>query len=223
VVIRPAVALVIDLHQHVAVVALQQPVGGVGDGAAYRGFVLHLLVLREIEVADDGHHAQRVGLVEDAGEAIHVRGPQIPVRFNGAIDPRLALGVALGAAALQVDGESQQPVPPPLGSATTNSRVLRSGSHWPVSGYAHLPRVSGSRSSKIPCTARTFMSRPSIFRPRYERPAYVGLPLRKNCSPRIETTERRAGAARRSGAPERRRPSQVKGGGRGPGDGGQGD
>ena len=87
VVIRLHVALVVDLHQHVAVVALEQPVGGVGHGAAHRGLVLHLLVLPEVEVADDRHHSQRIGLVEDAGEAIHIRRPQISVRFEWRYSP----------------------------------------------------------------------------------------------------------------------------------------
>ena len=72
--------------------------------------------------------------------------------------------------------------------AAMNSRVFRSASQRPVSGYAHWPLVSGFRSSKMPCTMRELKSNPSIFFPCDVRPSYVGQPLMQKASPRIETS-----------------------------------
>ena len=65
VVVRLDVTLVVHLHEHVAVVAVQQPVGGVDDRAPDSRFVLHALVLPEVEVAHDGHHPEFGGAIED--------------------------------------------------------------------------------------------------------------------------------------------------------------
>ena len=57
------------------------------------------------------------------------------------------------------------------GMAATNSRVLRSASHLPVSGYAHCDAVSEFKSSNVACTIRELSSKPSILCPFQVRPA----------------------------------------------------
>ena len=49
--------------------------------------------------------------------------------------------------------------------ACINSCVFLSGSHFPVSGYAHFPTVSGFKSSNIPCTILELGNSPYILIP----------------------------------------------------------
>lgn len=108
------VALIVDLHQHVAVAAVEQPSGGIGDSAAHGGLILYPAVLTKIEIADNRNHPQFVGAREHACQAGRVGRPQITLRIDGRILPRLTLRVPLRASALQVDGKGQDAVPPPF-------------------------------------------------------------------------------------------------------------
>lgn len=72
------------------------------------------------------------------------------------------------------------------------------GEAW---GMAHRSRVSGFRSSNTAWTTRLVNSSPSTLWPFQVRPLYVGSPLTKNCSPRIETSVWRAGGSAANRAP----------------------
>jgi hypothetical protein len=61
-----------------------------------RRFVYHSLILAEVEVAQDGDHAELVGAVQDPDESLHVGGPEIAFRIDGGVLPRLSLGVSSG-------------------------------------------------------------------------------------------------------------------------------
>ena len=73
------------------------------------------MVLAEVEVADDGDHAELVGSVEDAFEAGHEVGKKGAIGGDGGGLPGLGFGVAFGAAALEIDGEGEDAVFAPEG------------------------------------------------------------------------------------------------------------
>ena len=75
----------------------------------------------------------------------------------------------LAGCTLHAHYDRQQPMLLQTGIASTNSRVFRSGSHLPVSGYFHSSLVSGFRSSKIPWTMR-LLSVALDFAPLYVTP-----------------------------------------------------
>jgi hypothetical protein len=115
-VVVPDVALVVHLDQDAAVAPVEPPVDRLVQGAEHGRLALQPLVLAEVEDAQDHGHPQLVGPVEDAAQPVHVIRPQLALCGDRRVVPGLAApGVPLGAAALQVDGEGEQPVPPPLG------------------------------------------------------------------------------------------------------------
>ena len=63
--VAAVIALVGDLDEDVAIALSQQPVGRIRHRAPDRRLVVEPLVLAEIEVADDGDHAELVGAIED--------------------------------------------------------------------------------------------------------------------------------------------------------------
>ena len=66
------------------------------------------MVLAEVEVADDGGHAELVGAVEDAFEAGHEIGEEGAIGGDAGGLPGLGFGVTFGAAALEVEGEGEE-------------------------------------------------------------------------------------------------------------------
>jgi len=115
VIVRSHVALVVDLDQHIAVAVLQHPADGLIHTAQDRLLVLESLVLAEVKQAQDDHHAELVGAVENLLQPAHVFRPEVAFGREGGVVPGLLLGVAFGAAALEVHRKGQQPVAPPLG------------------------------------------------------------------------------------------------------------
>ncbi len=109
------VGFVVHFHQYIAVFAVEEPVGRVFNCPADGGFVFEDLVLAEVEVADDGDHAELVGAVEDAFEAGHEIGEESTIGGYAGGVPGLGFGVTFGAAALEIDGEGEKSVFAPEG------------------------------------------------------------------------------------------------------------
>ena len=109
------VALVVDLDDDVLPAAVEEPVHRAIHGAEDGGLVGQPFILSKIEDAEDDDHAEVVRAVEDALEPREVIGTQRAVGVEGGVVPRLGLRVALRRAALKIDRETVQPVPPPCG------------------------------------------------------------------------------------------------------------
>ncbi len=65
------VGFIVDFDEDVAIVLIEEPVGGIDDCVADGGFILEHLILTEVEVADDGDHAELVGAIKNTLEAGH--------------------------------------------------------------------------------------------------------------------------------------------------------
>src|SRR4030095_9822673 len=87
------IAFVVDLDKHVAVAALEEPGGGGVRGSNHRSFIGQALVLSEVEVPKDHHHAGRVGSIEDPFESSEISRSQRTIRFERGVMPRLLPGV----------------------------------------------------------------------------------------------------------------------------------
>jgi hypothetical protein len=109
------VALVGDLEDHVAHAAAEEPARDLLDSADDRRLIPEPLVLPEVEQAEDHHHAELVGAVENPNEPLPVGRLQAAVGRERRAVPGLGPGVALGAPPLQAHREPEQPVGTPLG------------------------------------------------------------------------------------------------------------
>src|SRR6266849_1571201 len=113
-VVTHIIAVVVDLDQHVAIAAIENPLRGVIRRANNRGLITQSLVLAEVEVTEDNYHPEFVCPIDDAFEPLHVIRAQGAILDDGRVVPRLVFRVALRRAALQIDCEREQAVVPPL-------------------------------------------------------------------------------------------------------------
>ena len=96
-----------------AIASVDQPVGDRIDRTDHGALVGETSILAKIEKADDRRHAEPVGFVQNAAQPFEIGGVGIAVPRKRRIVPGLGLAVALGTAALEIDGEAQQPGCPP--------------------------------------------------------------------------------------------------------------
>lgn len=97
-----------DFDEEIGVAFGEEPVGGVVGGFLDGLIVGESILLAEVEEAEDGGHSQFISAVEDFFEALQVVCAQGAIGFEGGVVPGLFFAVALGAAALEVDGEGDQ-------------------------------------------------------------------------------------------------------------------
>ena len=88
----------------------QEPVDGVGDGGLHRGLVLQGGALLAVEQAQDHRHAEAVAGLDDLVEARRPGGLDRAVGREAADLPRLVPGIALRAAALDVEADGEKAV-----------------------------------------------------------------------------------------------------------------
>jgi hypothetical protein len=108
------VGLVVDLDEHVAPSAVEHPLSGRVHGAQHGLLALQPLVLAKVKESEDHGHAELVRPLDHPLQPREAVVPQRAIGLDGRVVPGLLLRVALGRAALEVDREGEQPVPPPL-------------------------------------------------------------------------------------------------------------
>src|SRR5690606_12226183 len=137
------VAFVVDLDQHMAVIAGEQPVEGVIYSLHNGGFIAQHFFLPEVEDAQNHGHAQFVGAVEDALQPAHVVVAQAAISIDSRVHPGLFLRVSLRTAALQIDGKGQQAMHPPFRHGCDKLAGVAFG--IPYVGIGVSPQVTGCR------------------------------------------------------------------------------
>src|SRR5580704_6358594 len=85
------VAFVGYLDQDVPIALAAEPLDCAVNAGLDSLVVFQSLILPGVEQADDRHHAELVGAVQNALEPPHVVGPQRAVCSEGAVVPRLPL------------------------------------------------------------------------------------------------------------------------------------
>lgn len=83
------VGLVVDLDEHVAPTAFEQPSSGFVGSANDGGFVFETLILAKVEVAEDDGHAVSISSIEHALHAGGEGRAEAAIGLEGAVDPRL--------------------------------------------------------------------------------------------------------------------------------------
>jgi hypothetical protein len=131
--------LVGDLDDHIGITVGHDPCGGVRHGGDQGGLVGQALILAEIEVTQDHDHPELVGAVDDTSHARGVVGPQASIRLEGGVVPGLLAGVALRAAALEIDGEGEQPRASPAGHGGDELASITLGIERAIGIIEHRP------------------------------------------------------------------------------------
>ena len=109
------IGLVVHLDEDVAPAVFEHPRGAGVGGAEDGGLIGETLVLPEVKIAEDDDQAEVVGESDDAGHALEVGRERRAVGGERGVVPRLLGGVALGGAALEIDGEGEEAVRAPDG------------------------------------------------------------------------------------------------------------